>query len=389
MNRLGLFLCSLVVLTLMAACAPSARADAFLNSIWGPIKFPPGQAGCPGPQRCSAIPTYQELGVEVFQYQLQWNRIAPTRPSNPRNPNDPAYHWSNEYQFAVEQGQAAGIEMMFMIKGSPPWANGGRSSKWAPNPADFADFAVAAARKFPSVHLWEIWGETNRAFGFLPQGEEGPRRYALLLDASYGALKGVSAANIVIGGMSLGGGPDVSRVPWWLKRLKLPGGKPPRMDWFGHNGFQASYPRLRKKPYKQFRGLSDVRLLWKEVKRIYQKRVKVKRCKRVGPRRVKRCRRRTRLRFIRKQGRPKKLWLSEWSIQSDHPSFVFSTYVSRAEQAAWLQAAYAALRPLPFVQGLGWYQLSDYPASADNPTWGLMTYEGQRKPAFNAYKSLP
>jgi hypothetical protein len=292
----------------------------------------------------------------------------------------------------VDQGGAAGIEMMFMIKGSPSWANGGRIPRWAPsNPADLADFAIALARKFPSVHLWEIWGESNRAFGFLPQGGEGPRHYARLLDAAYGALKSVSPANIVVGGMTLGGGPDVSPVPWWLKRLRLPNGKPPRMDWFGHNGFQSNYPRLRKKPYGQFRGLSDVRLLWKEIKRIYQRRVvrrKRKRCRRKAYRRShpRRCFRR---KWVYRTGRPTKLWLSEFSVQSDHPSFVFPKYVSRAEQAAWLQAAYAAVRPLPFVKGLGWYQLSDYPAAADNPTWGLMTYEGERKPAFNAYKSLP
>ena len=105
------------------------------------------------------------------------------------------------------------MRVMFMLTHSPGWANGGRSPKWAPNPADFAAFAAAAARKFPGVRHWEIWGESNRAFGFLPQGAVGPHLYARILDAAYGALKSVSAANIVIGGMTLGGGPDVTDVP--------------------------------------------------------------------------------------------------------------------------------------------------------------------------------
>src|SRR5262245_42575417 len=267
-KRLALLLCPLLVL--IAASAPSPPASAsFRNAIWGPIKLAPGQAGCQGPLRCPSVPIYDELGVDVFQYQMQWDRIAPTRPADPRDPNDPAYKWSNEYQQLVNQAQAAGIQIMFMIKGAPPWANGGRIPRWAPtNPADYADFAVAVARKFPSVHLWEIWGESNRAYGFLPQGDEGPHLYARLLDAAYGALKGANPANTVVGGMTLGGGPDVTWVPQWLKKLKLPNGKPPRMDWFGHNGFQHGYPKLRTKPYGLFRGLNDVSVLWKEINRI-------------------------------------------------------------------------------------------------------------------------
>jgi hypothetical protein len=38
---------------------------------------------------------------------------------------------------------------------------------------------------------------------------------------------------------------------------------------------------------------------------------------------------------------------------------------------------------------MGWYQLLDYPPLPNNPTWGLMTYSGQRKPAFYAYRDLP
>ena len=38
----------------------------------------------------------------------------------------------------------------------------------------------------------------------------GPRSYAKLLDAAYGALKSVSPRNIVIGGMTYTGGPAVS-----------------------------------------------------------------------------------------------------------------------------------------------------------------------------------
>ena len=73
-------------------------------------------------------------------------------------------------------------------------------------------FAAAAARRYPSVHLWMIWGEPTRP-GELPPDHQArcpvqlnraqqvaPHIYARMLDAAYGALKRVSRRNLVIGG---------------------------------------------------------------------------------------------------------------------------------------------------------------------------------------------
>jgi hypothetical protein len=369
-RRLPLTLCALGIALL--AWAPAAQG--FINSLWGPIKFAPGEAGCPGPTRCPALPTYQQLGVEMFQYQMQWNEIAPTRPANPRDPNDPAYQWPNEFQYLVDQAPAYGMRVMFLIKGSPSWANGGHAWNYAPNPADFADFAYAAARRYPSVHHWEIWGEPTRKNNFLPQDRPGANLYARILDSAYGALKSVNPNNVVIGGMSFNGG--WTRPADWIKYLRLPNGKPPRMDWYGHNPFDRRFPRIADDPISTFLGLNDIDTLWHDVKRHYQRRIKK------GPRKG-------RLVFVRKKGRPTKLWLSEWSIQTDHPSYVFPYYVSRAEQAKRLTAAFALARSQRYVQGMGWYQLIDYPPAPNNPTWGLESYDGERKPVFDAYVALP
>ena len=75
---------------------------------------------------------------------------------------------------------------------------------------------------------------------------------------------------------------------------------------------------------------------------------------------------------------------------SDHPTTLFlGYYVSRQEQANWVSAAYAMADKIPYVQGLGWYRLDDQPAGNDSAAWGLMTYEGERKPSFYAYDSVP
>ena len=71
----------------MLGHAPGASA-AVEKSIWGPDKFPVGHPDCPaGPTPCSAFPLYRQLGVDVYQFQLPWSQVAPTRPQNARNPN--------------------------------------------------------------------------------------------------------------------------------------------------------------------------------------------------------------------------------------------------------------------------------------------------------------
>ena len=136
-------LLAIAVATLSILMAAPAQAG-FLKAIWGPIKVPPGSGGCPpspNTHRCDAMHFYDELGADVFEYQLQWNDIAPTRPANPRNPNDPAYQWSSEFQHAINEANAHGMQVSFLIKGSPPWANGGKSWNWVPSAAAYADFA--------------------------------------------------------------------------------------------------------------------------------------------------------------------------------------------------------------------------------------------------------
>ena len=94
-------------------------------------------------------------------------------------------------------------------------------------------------------------------------------------------------------------------------------------------------------------------------------------------------------RTYRRIGRRPKLWLSEFVIQSDHGSKVFSLYVSRRGQAQWLRGAFRVANSLPSVAGLGWLALLDEPESNLSTTFGLLTAKGVRKPSFYAYRDAP
>jgi hypothetical protein len=220
-RRLSLLLVALVVA--LAAAAPAADA-APLKSIWGPLVLPDGQP---------AGPTYKALGVDDLQMAVTWNAIAPTRPANPRDPSDPAYQWPASVDQAIAAGRQYGFTVTIMLTGTPPWANGNHPAVYAPtNPNDFADFAFAAAKRYPGVKRWMIWGEPTRRTQFRPEIPRNPsaaRRYARILDASYVAIHRAAKNDVVIGGMSFTAG-DI-RPREWIKWMRLPNGKPPRLDW--------------------------------------------------------------------------------------------------------------------------------------------------------------
>jgi hypothetical protein len=324
-----------------------------LKLIWGPVNLPSGQ---------SAFPIYHQLGVQVFQVDLNWAQTAPSRPANPQDPNDPAYQWPANLSEAIRQAAQDRIQICLLVQATPPWANGNRSTAWAPNdPTDYANFLVAAAHRYPTVRLWMIWGEPNRQgepnFEPMPPNSPvGPRRYAILLNAGYHALKSVSATNTVIGGntWSFGSVEPADFVKW----MRLPNGKPPPLDYYGHNAFGRRAPDLSENPY--FRGgrdINDIDTLEAQLNRIYH--------------------------------RPVKLWLSEFTISSDHNNRAFDFHVSRAEQAKWLTAAYKLVDSVNYVAGLGWFGLLDEPPTvAGHLTTGLMTWDGRPKPAFAAYEHV-
>ena len=144
--------CWAAILLTVIASPTAARAEG-LKAIWGPSHH----------DGVSLFPTYHDLGVRIYEEKLPWATIATRRPSNPRNPNDPAYAWPAEVTAAVAEAKRYHIKVALQIIGAPAWANGGKHWNWAPTtPQDYANFAIATARRYPSVHLWMVWGEPSR-----------------------------------------------------------------------------------------------------------------------------------------------------------------------------------------------------------------------------------
>ena len=345
-----------------ATAAPSRK-----KAIWGPVER----------DGVSQFPIYRDLGAGIYETTLNWRDTASSRPGKPTDPSDPAYHWPAELDQAVNGARAAKIKVTLLVYGTPGWANGGRDQSWAPDkPDDYARFIKAAARRYPSVHLWMVWGEPTRGGSFNPlvpeqrpvtgklkplnkEQRRGPRIYARMLDASYKALKRVSRKNLVIGGNTYTSG-EISPQSW-IRYMRLPNGKPPRMDLYGHNPFTFRSPDLRKPLLGPgFIDLNDLDTLVGLLDR-YQRQPK---------------------------GRKLRVFVSELFWPTDHPNSEFNFYVTQRVAAKFLTKTLRLARKWSRIYTIGWFSLYDDPpdGTGTEVNRGLLTFKGKKKPAYKAFK---
>jgi hypothetical protein len=144
-------------LLLILALAP-ATADAAVSkkkAIAGPVEF----------EGESQFPTYAALGAGIYVTPLDRSKIAVMDPENAKDPEDPGYEWPPELDEAVSEAAKYHIQIAFTL-----------------DHAD-ADFATAAARRYPKVRLWQLDKTTS---------------YATTLGKVYTALKARSKQNKVI-----------------------------------------------------------------------------------------------------------------------------------------------------------------------------------------------
>src|SRR5581483_379380 len=142
------------------------------------------------------ITTLQNLGVHVVRFTLRFDEVAPQRPASPRNPG--AYEWGGAGDL-LDALHAAGISQLVTLYGSPRWANGGGTPATLPA-SGFGNFAYAASKRFPWVHLWTAWNEPNSRTFSVPVS---PALYVRrVLNPAYAALHQASSANRLAGGVT-------------------------------------------------------------------------------------------------------------------------------------------------------------------------------------------
>jgi hypothetical protein len=298
-----------------------------MKAIWGPVTYPAGNSNCPSGTKCSAFPTYKQIGADNYEMQVPWDRVALRRPANPRDPNDPAYTWPTYADQAAQQAAQYGMSVTILVQGTPAWANGSKGRQWVPDKMqDYADFMYAASLRYPSVHQWMVWGEVNYGANFQPMPEHSP--------------------------------------------------------------VEGRFPDIRQPALNNLIGLSDADTLHKLLKKAYVGKKRKGRKSRKATASAHVSKNGKKKKKARRHTPP--IWFSEYSVLSGHPAhFWLGFYVSDQEQAQWVSSAYQLVNSVPYVAGLGWYRLDDEPEASGSANWGLVTYTGQHKASFGAYAGAP
>ena len=117
-----------------------------------------------------------------------------------------SFNWE-QMDTKVAAASAQGLQVLGILDYAPPWnAQPGCAAgpRKACAPADshaFANFAAAAAARFPQVTYWEIWNEPNLVRFWSPSPSSTD--YIIMLNAAYAAIKAVAPHDVVVAGASL------------------------------------------------------------------------------------------------------------------------------------------------------------------------------------------
>ena len=187
---------ALVALALIPVCAASATAA---------VRMPIGFYDDPS-FRWAADPTANLKAAAsehatIIHALVSWNQVAKTRPANPLNGNDPAYHLS-DIDALVEAAGRYGLQVLLTINGTPAWANGGQTPNHPPSDLEtLTQFSQMLATRYNGHHGYglvtdfSVWNEPNLGLFLVPQYQGSkivsPAIYARLYMAAY---TGISAA---------------------------------------------------------------------------------------------------------------------------------------------------------------------------------------------------
>ena len=327
------------------------------------------------------FPLLREIGARVLRVHLQWGGkrgVARRRPVDATDPDDPAYDW-RIYDRVVLEAADAGVDVMFTVFGTPPWANGGAPPTRAPrNAVRLTEFVYAAAWRYsgefvrrdgtilPPVRLWTAWNEPNLMIGLVPQWRRVAGRwvpqsaidYARICNAVVDGIKatGLEHQRIACGVTAARGNnnprgakPSVSPLAF-LRAMKKAGAR--GFDAYAHHPY---YGTPSEAPSTRPRGATAVTLgnldaLERELTRLYGN---------------------------------KPIWLTEYGYQTNPPDKIFG--VSWSRQASYVRQAVAVARKHPRVELLLWFLLQD---EEDVARWqsGFIAADGTRKPAFDAFR---
>jgi hypothetical protein len=243
-----------------------------------------------------------------------------------------------------------GIRALVTLYGSPGWADGGASPAHLPS-AGFGDFAYAAAKRFPWVHMWTAWNEPNSRTFSVPVS---PSLYVQkVLNPAVASLHAVSASNQVAGGVT--------------SPRKTPSGMSPLAFMQGMHAAHARLDAYAQNPYPVSRSETPTHALCSTCGYFTMANLPTIRAD------------------VTRYFGAKPLWLTEYGYQTNPPDRLLG--VSYAQQAAYVGQAALRVWQQSGVTVLIHFLIRDEPSLGGWQS-GLFTVGGTAKPAYHAF-ALP
>ena len=383
--RRSLLLAAALAATALA-CVPAASASRFLqHGIFDDAQIHYGNPD-------EVFPVLRQLNAKLLRINLEWggiNGVAKRRPKNPANPLDPAYDWS-VYDRTVHYAAQYGVKPVFAVIGTPPWANAAAGTNVAPrNARDLQLFAAAAATRYsgrfkgpdgrvlPPVRNWLAWNEPNNPAFLRPQYRRANGKWVLHAAQEYAKIcnavvRGVRTTSIGAMKVACGvtaprgnnnpssGRPAVSPLAF-LRAMKAYGAT--GFDAYAHHPYYGGPSETPSTPPPAPGNghaptaitLGNINVLVREVTRLYGN---------------------------------KRIWITEYGYQTNPPDTIFG--VSYAKQAQYLTQAHGIAKRHPRIDMFLWFLLRDERRPKADEGWqsGLLTADGERKPAFAAFQRL-
>jgi Cellulase (glycosyl hydrolase family 5) len=322
--------------------------------------------------RDTNLSTASQTGASIVRTTVYWNKIAPTRPANAKNPFDPAYQFDDLDEF-VRSATFDGMTVMLSVWGTPDWANGGKGQNYAPTRlSDFQNFAQAIASRYsglnagyPFVGYFSIWNEPNLQQFLAPAYDsrgkpESPLIYAGLARAGYAGIKaGNRRALVAIGETSPRGrltpttqnGVQQTIAPGLFAHVLSTSRPIVKFDAWAHH----PYSDLGASPTQKVRypnvNLTQIPTFDKDLAKWFKRRTVP-------------------------------FWITEYGFQTKPAQ---PKGVTTAQQAAYLKQSLAIVRKWPEVQMFIWFIFRDQTVSLWHS--GLLTENATRKPSFSAFVS--
>jgi hypothetical protein len=312
----------------------------------------------------------QAANGSIIHILVNWSSVAPKRPANPLNGNDPAYHLS-DIDAMVQAAPKYGLQVLLTIALTPPWANGGKTPNYPPkNLNDLTQFSQMLATRYNGskpgrgvVTRFSVWNEPNLQLFLAPQfnGSKivSAGTYAKLFMAAYKGIKAGNKTALVAAGETSNRGHNkptgaVSSVaPATFARLVSEANPKLPLDAWATHPYPSVYALgpSQKVAYPNV-AFSTMDRFGADLAKWFHK--------------------------------PVPIWVTEYGEQTTPAPGIVGP-VSYATQAKHAKQALQLAAKSPYVQMFIWFILRDSNAQ----TWfsGLQTVAGKKKPGYNTFKS--